>query len=319
VPAKLTLFPPQGVARSFIFGEGRNTFAGRDPGSDLYLQDPCVSARHALFQWTGSAGGWNLVDLRSKNGTFVNGSRITDVPLQDGDWMSFGGLLAFYERLKDEEVEAFYAQRAMRLETAAAARLALVPNVDARASLRGVLETARGLLGAERGLLLLLDAGGDVHVAVASGFARYEPLDRDFETGFSVLKKVLETRRPAAALDQRTHSAQGKRRSLEDLGKGAVACAPLAVAPWPRGLVYVDARKKGGAFTELDLEILSAFAEHATVVLAGAPIGEPIRELVGALPSTELEERHVLAQLERKIAGSTTRLNLSAHRLTPIG
>ena len=57
----------------------------------------------------------------------------------------------------------------------------------------------------------------------------------------------------------------------------------------------------------------------AALVLAGAPIGEPIRELVGAPPAAALEERHVLAQLERKIASSTTRLNLRAHRLTPIG
>lgn len=319
MPAKLTLLPPQGAARSFIFREGRNHFAGRDPGSDLYLQDPRVSARHALFQWTGAAQGWNLVDLRSKNGTFVNGARITEVPLQDGDWMSFGGLLAFFERLSDEEIEAFYAQRAARLETAAAARLALLPNVDPRAALRSVLEAARGLLGAERGLLVLLDAGGDVHVAVASGFARYEPLDQSFDTGFSALKKVLESRRPVAALDHRTHSAQGKRRSLQDLGRGALACVPLAVPPFSRGALYVDVRREGGAFGELDLEILSAFAEHAALVLAGVPIGEPIRELVGAVSSGEIEERHVLSQLERKIAASTTRLNLRAHRLTPIG
>ena len=56
--ANLTLFPPIGVARSYLLKEGRNHFAGRDPGSDVYLQDPRVSARHALFQWTGSAGGW---------------------------------------------------------------------------------------------------------------------------------------------------------------------------------------------------------------------------------------------------------------------
>jgi hypothetical protein len=315
----LTLFPPRGVARTIIFREGRNHFVGRDPGSELCLQEPRVSARHALFQWTGAAGGWNLVDLRSKNGTFVNGSRITEVPLQDGDWMSFGGLLAFFERLKDEDVDAFYEQRAKRLEAGAQAGLTLVPDVDPRVALRAVLEAGRELLGAERGLLLLLDGGGDVHVAIASGFARYEPLDEGFDTGFSVLKKVLETRKPVAALTQQTHSAQGKRRSLEDLGKGALACVPMEVPPCPRGLLYVDARKEGGAFTELDLEILSAFAEQASVVLAGATLGEPIRELIGAPLGAPIEERHVLAQLERKMAATTTRLNLRTHRLTPVG
>lgn len=318
VPEKLTLFPPRGVARSFIFREGRNHFAGRDPGSDLYMQDPRVSARHALFQWTGSAGGWSLVDLRSKNGTFVNGARITDVPLQDGDWMSFGGLLAFFEHMSDEAVETFYAERASRLEGAAAARMALVPNVDPRAALRLVLASALELLGAERGLIVLLDRASAVHVAMASGLARYEPLDQTFETAFGAMKKVLEARKPVAALDHQTHSAQGRRRSLQDMGKGALACVPLSVAPWPRGLLYVDARQLGGAFTDLDLEILSALAEHAALMLAGASLPEPVRELVGAPPAGDNEERHVLVQLDRKVSAWAAR-DLRAHRLTPIG
>ncbi|HEV2063368.1 MAG TPA: FHA domain-containing protein [Thermoanaerobaculia bacterium] len=319
MPAKLTLFPPQGVARSFVFREGRNHFAGRDPGSDIYLQDPRVSSRHALFQWTGSAGGWNLVDLRSKNGTFVNGSRITDVPLQDADWMSFGGLLAFFERLSAAQVQEYDGECAARLDAAAAARLALVPNVDPRATLRGLLASARELLGAERGLLLLLDAAGGLHVAFASGFARYEPLDEAFETGLTALRQTLETRRPIAALDHRSHSAQGKRRSLTDLGRGAIACVPLSIPPWPRGLLAVDVRKEGGAFTELDLEILGAFADHAAVALAGAPLSGPVREIDGSpLPEGAAEERHILAQLERKVAGWVARES-RPHRLTPIG
>ncbi len=233
--AKLTLFPPQGAARSFVFREARNHFAGRDPGSDIYLQDPRVSSRHALFQWTGSAGSWNLVDLRSKNGTFVNGSRITDVPLQDADWMSFGGLLAFFERLSAAQVAEQDGERAARLEAVAAARLALVPNVDPRATLRSLLASAREQLGAERGLLLLLDAGGGLHVGFASGFARYEPLDETFETGLTALRKALETRRPVAALDHHSHSAQGKRRSFTDLGRGAIGlCAAFHPAMAPR-------------------------------------------------------------------------------------
>lgn len=317
--AKLTLFPPQGVARSFVFREGRNHFAGRDPGSDIYLQDPRVSSRHALFQWTGSAGCWNLVDLRSKNGTFVNGSRITDVPLQDADWMSFGGLLAFFERLSAAQVAELDGERAARLDAAAAARLALVPNVDPRATLRGLLASAREQLGAERGLLLLLDAAGGLHVGIASGFARYEPLDTAFETGLTALRQTLETRRPVAALDHRSHSAQGRRRSLIDLGRGAVACVPLSIPPWPRGLLEVDARKNGGAFTELDLEILGALAGHAAVALAGAPLSGPVREIDGSpLPEGAAEERHILAQLERKIAGWAAR-DSRPQRLTPIG
>jgi FHA domain-containing protein/GAF domain-containing protein len=318
VPAKLTIFPPLAVARSFVFREGRNHFAGRDPGSDIYLQDPRVSSRHALFQWTGSAGGWNLVDLRSKNGTFVNGSRITDVPLQDADWMSFGGLLAFFERLSAGQAEALATQRAARLEAAAAARLALVPNVDPRATLREVLGCARELLGADRGLLLLFDEAGALHAGFASGFARFEPLDQSFETGLTALRKALESRKPVAALDHHGHSAQGRRRTLQELGRGAIACVPLSIPPWPRGVLSVDGRREGGAFSELDLEILSALGDHAALALAGAPLPAPLREIDGvSVSEASPDERHVLAQLERKASGWVSRVE-RPHRLTPI-
>jgi hypothetical protein len=135
----------------------------------------------------------------------------------------------------------------------------------------------------------------------------------------AALRKVFEYNRPSAPRDHRSHSAQGKRRRLQDLGLGAIACVPMSVPPWPRGLLAVSARKEGGAFTELDLEILSGFADHAAVALAGVPLTGPIREIDGSpLPETETEERHILAQLDKKVAGWATRES-RPHRLTPIG
>jgi S1-C subfamily serine protease len=65
---------------------------GRHPTSDLRLdpeQDLDASTRHAAVLRTGDR--WVLRDLGSRNGTFVNGTRIdTDHTLADGDVMRFG-------------------------------------------------------------------------------------------------------------------------------------------------------------------------------------------------------------------------------------
>jgi pSer/pThr/pTyr-binding forkhead associated (FHA) protein len=45
---------------------------GRTAPSNLCLQDPKVSSAHARLRWTGA--GWELRDLGSTNGTFVDGS-----------------------------------------------------------------------------------------------------------------------------------------------------------------------------------------------------------------------------------------------------
>jgi ABC-type multidrug transport system ATPase subunit len=62
---------------------------GRDPGSNLHLSGAMVSWHHARIIQSG--GEHILVDLNSTNGTFVNGSRVTErYTLQEGDVIQIG-------------------------------------------------------------------------------------------------------------------------------------------------------------------------------------------------------------------------------------
>jgi S1-C subfamily serine protease len=65
---------------------------GRHPLSDVRFdaeRDLDVSSRHAAI--IRKADGFILQDLGSRNGTFLNGTRVTtDTPLQDGDVIGFG-------------------------------------------------------------------------------------------------------------------------------------------------------------------------------------------------------------------------------------
>jgi putative serine protease PepD len=67
----------------------RGLRVGRDPTSDLTLEDPQVSRRHALLWEDG--GRYHVRDERSTNGTLVNGERITGTrELRPGDRLRIG-------------------------------------------------------------------------------------------------------------------------------------------------------------------------------------------------------------------------------------
>jgi len=62
--------------------------AGREPDSDLFLDDVTVSRRHAEFR--RMADGWLLTDIGSLNGTYVNRQRVEERALEPGDELQIG-------------------------------------------------------------------------------------------------------------------------------------------------------------------------------------------------------------------------------------
>lgn len=69
--------------RSYVFG--------REEGVDIVLQDALVSRRHAELGWSAS-GFWEVKDLGSRNGVFVNGTRIPGpTRVDDGTQLQIGG------------------------------------------------------------------------------------------------------------------------------------------------------------------------------------------------------------------------------------
>jgi hypothetical protein len=66
------------------------TAIGRTRHNDIQIDAPSVSRKHAQIALTES--GYMVRDLGSENGTFVNGERIAEQPLTDGDLLHFGGV-----------------------------------------------------------------------------------------------------------------------------------------------------------------------------------------------------------------------------------
>jgi pSer/pThr/pTyr-binding forkhead associated (FHA) protein len=70
---------------------------GRNPASDIVLDDASVSRKHALIARRGERTV--VLDDRSRNGVHVNGVRVNEAELRDGDAIACGHVtLRFIER-----------------------------------------------------------------------------------------------------------------------------------------------------------------------------------------------------------------------------
>lgn len=75
------------VGARFLLDSPR-TSVGRHPTSDIFLDDPTVSRRHAEF--TIESGDFVVRDVGSLNGTYVNRQRIDETRLVAGDEVQIG-------------------------------------------------------------------------------------------------------------------------------------------------------------------------------------------------------------------------------------
>ncbi len=79
--------PKQGTNVALV--PERPVTVGRAPANDLCFADPAVSSYHARIELRN--GAVNLTDLKSKNGTFVNGTQLQgSVALKPGDQVEMG-------------------------------------------------------------------------------------------------------------------------------------------------------------------------------------------------------------------------------------
>ena len=92
MPGVLTI-REEGEARRHVFEQ--QAVVGRDADCDVPLASLSVSRRHALLEKT--TDGWSLRDLGSANGTFLEGARVTEVPLSTGAALRFGEVDALFE------------------------------------------------------------------------------------------------------------------------------------------------------------------------------------------------------------------------------
>ena len=110
------VLPDQNPTR-YLFEDG-TYFLGRGPNSSIHLEDGSVSERHALLVLAGETA--TIKDMRSENGTYINGSPISDtVELSSEAVVQVGNTILRVSYISPEEAAAMLQQDAPAEEPAA--------------------------------------------------------------------------------------------------------------------------------------------------------------------------------------------------------
>jgi len=147
---------------------------------------------------------------------------------------------------------------------------------DLESLLVDIVDSSIELTGAERGLLVLRGGKeGELAVRVARLRGK-KPVTGDLRYSTTVAGRVLAEARPLRAQVHSESEALELGRSVFDLKLRAVMCVPLAsqgesVEP-PRGVLYVDSRAATRQFSQPDLALFAALAQHISIAMMNAQL-----------------------------------------------
>ncbi|MFL6289776.1 MAG: GAF domain-containing protein [Thermoanaerobaculia bacterium] len=304
MPARLTVHFPSRPARVLLLPEDRETVVGRDPDCDIALDDDRVSRRHAILACGEpvDGSGWSVTDLGSKNGLFVDGMPIAQGALKERCWISFGGLVACFERFAGQ-ADSLDEERLRRVTTSLELHRGLAPGMGLGELLPRVVASMLELTNAERGFLLLAGADGELEVAAHAGLSREDFAAAEFGGSLGAVQRALATGEPVVSADACSDAELGERASVIATGIRALLCVPVRALDRLIGVMYADSRKPGAAFTELDLEILEALSSQAGLAIAVARLDQELKGLAHRIAEAPGADAGLRARLAGEVSG----------------
>ena len=301
---------PDGQARELALSP--KTTIGRHPTNLIHVIDREVSKEHAVIERSGEE--WQLRDLGSSNGTFVNGRKVVQLKLRDGDELTLGtsrfefrlgpangvpppsrGVTVLHSKA---EMEAILA--ALKSEDAAAGvrppgagsgvsalrrdyeklRIAhefskqIGVERDMEALLDKILTFAFRVLPADNGVILLVDPASG-ELEPKAVKHRAERAGEVTLSG-SVLARVRQSRESVLIADAGTDVNFSASASIIAQGIRSCMAVPLMVRDEVRGVLFLDSRERAAAFSEKDLQLLSGIAVQASLALERTELARQI-------------------------------------------
>jgi len=312
---------------------GEEVAVGRLSTNQLCIGDPSVSRRHCAIE--PAAAEFRIRDLGGNNGTFVNGARVGEAILADGDRIRIGDtVLAFTAHgalsLPDNGVVANSYDRSAVPESAETAVRKLVSasadsgfGARARSLLRmgarlnahsepdglqaEILKCVLEITPADRAAIVLLDRDGGDDATVA-GWTRVSGGPATVPVSRTLVTRAI---RESAAIFSDEVNAPGEFADVTSLtGRRveSVIVVPLAADGEVIGTIYLESGDPREKMSREHLELAAVIADSAGPALERMrrlrSLGEDNRRLRGALRIKEdlIGRSRVMGEISERIA-----------------
>lgn len=311
---RLVLNPGRADERVVPLTPGAITI-GRAPENEVSILHHSLSRRHAKIEV--GAGGVTLQDLESKNGTFVDNTRVSRVTLRGGETIRCGDVVLMVAtdeavaakpmppasptivRNINEDLTRFGLDRFLGGAANAlggALNLRTGPETDrAQDKLRILLKVSQALStpGAIESqlqkildlLMQILDVDRAAVLLVNPATGQMEPRVveaknpqfMDHTFSTSIVQYVREHCVAAIFSDAASDPRLADAKSVMGLSIRASMCAPLKPRDDILGVLYVDNRTTPNRFKAEDLEFLTSFANQAAIAIENATLYERVQ------------------------------------------
>ncbi|MBW2527751.1 MAG: sigma 54-interacting transcriptional regulator, partial [Deltaproteobacteria bacterium] len=161
--------------------------------------------------------------------------------------------------------------------------------------------------GAERGLLLLQSADGELQPRSARNLSRRDINEDQLTLSRSLARQALDSGEPVVAVDAINELSQSH-RSVHALKLRSVLTVPLIARGELLGVVYLDDRIRRGAFGDKEVVWAQTVAPLAALAIADATQQQELRR---AVRTAERQSR----RLARTLARKETALDLAEREL----
>lgn len=275
---------------------------GRDPSNDISLLDSLVSRRHCVIR--KEADKYCLVDLDSRNNTFVSGVPVRERVLAPGDQIRVGNSVLVFQDAPDSSTDnvglqldatpapgaatvilrkedVLYLQPPRPEGLPATARTVRDLNLllDFSRSLNSVrglaaiqekaLDAVLAAVPADRAAILLTEDGVDGFSSITGRDRRLGP-HQPIRASQTILNRVLKENLAVLSTDVQSDDAYREAESLLERRVHSVLAVPLDVRDTVLGVMYLEASSPGSRFDSDLLQLVTTLGNFTALAIENA-------------------------------------------------